>query len=125
MGNKKLPSMTAEDIGKCAYGLFKLEKEFIGKTIGIAGEHLTIKKMAETLTKVLGVDVVYNEVTPDVFRSFGFPGADDMGNMFQYKRDYEEEYCKARNIDFSRSLNPELMSFEKWVVNNKSLISLQ
>jgi hypothetical protein len=72
MGNKKLPSMTAEDIGKCAYGIFKLEKELIGKTVGIAGEHLTISKMAETLTKVLGVDVHYNEVTPDVLSQFWF-----------------------------------------------------
>jgi uncharacterized protein YbjT (DUF2867 family) len=125
MGNKKLPGMTAEDIGKCAYGIFKLEKELIGKTVGIAGEHLAIRKMAETLTKILGIDVGYNEVTPDVFRSFGFPGADDMGNMFQYKHDYEDEYCKARNLDFSRSLNPELMTFENWVIKNKNLIPLQ
>jgi uncharacterized protein YbjT (DUF2867 family) len=125
MGNKKLPSMTAEDIGKCAYGIFKKEKELIGKTIGIAGEHITMQKMAETLTKVLGVDVFYNEVTPDAFRSFGFPGADDLGNMFQYNRDFEEDFCKLRNLDFSRSLNPELMSFEKWAQLNKKLIPLQ
>jgi uncharacterized protein YbjT (DUF2867 family) len=125
MGNKKLPSMTAEDIGKCAYGIFKLEKELIGKTVGIAGEHITIREMAETLTKILGVQVIYNDVSPDVFRSFGFPGADDMGNMFQYKHDYEEEYCKARSLDFSRKLNPELMSFENWVIKNKNLIPLQ
>jgi uncharacterized protein YbjT (DUF2867 family) len=124
MGNKKLPSMTSEDIGKCAYGIFKREKEFIGKTVGIAGEHITMKKMAETLSKVLGIEVLYNEVTPDVFRSFGFPGADDLGNMFQYNRDFEQEFCKLRNLDFSRSLNPELMSFENWVIKNKNLIPL-
>jgi uncharacterized protein YbjT (DUF2867 family) len=125
MGNKKLPSMAAEDIGKCAYGIFKLEKEFIGKTVGIAGEHITISKMAETLSKVLGIEVLYNEITPDAFRSFGYPGAEDMGNMLQYKRDNEEEYCKLRNLDFSRSLNPELMTFENWVIKNKNLIPLQ
>jgi hypothetical protein len=69
--------------------------------------------------------VYYNEVTPDVFRGFGFPGADDLGNMFQYNRDFEEDFCKLRNLDFSRSLNPELMTFEKWVVKNKILIPLQ
>ena len=125
MGNKKLPSIAAEDIGKCAYGIFKREKEFIGKTVGIAGEHFTISKMAETLSKVLGIEVLYNEITPDAFRSFGYPGADDMGNMLQYKRDNEEEYCKLRNLDFSRSLNPELMTFENWVIKNKNLIPLQ
>ncbi|MDR3668623.1 MAG: NmrA/HSCARG family protein [Ignavibacteriaceae bacterium] len=125
MGDKKLPSLTSEDIGKCAYGLFKLENEFIGKTVGVAGEHLTMNKMADSLTKVLGVDIIYNEVTPDMFRSFGFPGADDLGNMFQYNRDFEEDFCNLRNLDFSRSLNPDLMSFEKWVINNKNRIPLQ
>jgi uncharacterized protein YbjT (DUF2867 family) len=125
MGNKKLPGMTAEDIGKCAYGIFKKEKEFIGKTVGIAGEHLSCPKMAETLTKVLGKEVHYNDVSPDVYRSFGFPGADDLGNMFQYNRDFEQDYCKARSLDFSRSLNPELMTFEKWLAKNKNLIPLQ
>jgi uncharacterized protein YbjT (DUF2867 family) len=125
MGNKKLPSMAAEDIGKCAYGIFKLGKEMIGKTVGIAGEHITISQMAATLTKILGKEIHYNSVTPETFRSFGFPGADDMGNMFQYKSDYEDEYCKNRNVDFSRSLNPELMTFEKWLTKNKDLIPME
>jgi uncharacterized protein YbjT (DUF2867 family) len=124
MGNKKLPSMAAEDIGKCAYGIYKLGDELIGKTVGIAGEHITIQKMADTLTKVLGIPVSYNSVTPDVFRSFGFPGADDMGNMFQFKSEYEDEYCKVRDLSFSRKLNPELMTFEQWATKYKSRIPL-
>ena len=125
MGNKKLPAMAAEDIGKCAYGIFKVGKDMIGKTVGIAGEHITISQMAATLTKILGKEILYNSVTPEVFRSFGFPGADDMGNMFQYKRDYEDEYCNNRNLDFSRSLNPDLLTFEKWLIKNKDLIPLE
>ena len=97
----------------------------IGKTVGIAGEHLTMRKMAETLTKILGKEIQYNDVTPDVYRSFGFPGADDLGNMFQFMRDFDEVFCKARNLDFSRSLNPELKTFEKWVIKNKNRIPLQ
>src|SRR6185437_13895515 len=30
MGDKKLPSMAAEDIGKCAYGIFKKGRELVG-----------------------------------------------------------------------------------------------
>ena len=56
----------------------------VGKTIGIAGDEPTCQQMAETLTKALGQEVVDNEVTPEVYRSFGFPGADDLGNMFQF-----------------------------------------
>ena len=42
MGNGKLAGIAAEDIGKCAYGIFKAGSQYIGKTVGIAGEFLTI-----------------------------------------------------------------------------------
>jgi len=125
MDNKKLPGIVAEDIGKCAYGIFKRGGEFIGKTVGIAGEHLTGTEMAAAMSKALGQEVRYNAVTPDQYRSFGFPGADDLGNMFQFKRDFNEYFCGARSPEFSRSLNPQLQNFDAWLAKNKSLIPLE
>jgi uncharacterized protein YbjT (DUF2867 family) len=115
MGDKKLPGIAVEDIGKCALGIFKAGDRFIGKKVGIAGSHLTGKEMAEHLSKVIGEQVIYNDVPPEVYRSFGFPGADDMGNMFQFKRDFEDYYTKSRDIELSRSLNPSLLSFSDWL----------
>jgi uncharacterized protein YbjT (DUF2867 family) len=125
MGDKKLPGMSSEDIGKCAYGIFKRGSEFIGKTVGVAGEHLTGAQMATALTKALGQEVRYNDVSADVYRSFGFPGAEDMGNMFQFKRDFEQVYTGARNLEVSRSLNPSLQTFEGWLAKNKTRIPLE
>jgi uncharacterized protein YbjT (DUF2867 family) len=125
MGDKKLPAMAAEDIGKCALGIFRGGAEFIGKTVGIAGEHLTGGQMAAAFTRALGQPVIYNAVSPEVYRSFGFPGAEDLGNMFQFKRDFNEYFCGARNLDFSRSLNPELLTFDAWLAKNKSRIPLE
>lgn len=125
MGDKKLPGMSSEDIGKCAYGIFKKGREFIGKTVGVAGEHLTGAQMATALTKALGQEVRYNDVPPDVYRSFGFPGAEDMGNMFQFKRDFEQVYTGARNLETSRSLNPSLQTFDRWLTQNKGRIPLE
>jgi uncharacterized protein YbjT (DUF2867 family) len=125
MGDKKLPGIAAEDIGKCAYGIFKKGREYIGKTVGIAGEHLTGTQMAAALTKALGQEVRYNAVTPEMYRSFGFPGAEDIGNMFQFKRDFEQAFCGARNIDVTRYLNPALQTFETWLSKNKSRIPLE
>ena len=122
MGDKKLPGIAAEDIGKCAYGIFKKGREFLGKTVGIAGEHLTGAQMAAAFTKVLGQEVRYNSISPEAYRALGFPGADDLGNMFQFKRDFEQYFCGARNLDFARSLNPALQSFETWLAQNKSRI---
>ncbi|MGH7232041.1 MAG: NmrA/HSCARG family protein [Nitrospiraceae bacterium] len=124
MGDKKLPGIAAEDIGKCALGIFKKGREFIGKTVGIAGEHLTGAQMAAAFSKALGQEVRYNNVPPEVYRNFGFPGADDIGNMFQFKRDFESVYCGARDLAFSRSLNPNLQTFETWLARSKSRIPL-
>jgi hypothetical protein len=125
MDDKKLPGIASEDIGKCAFGIFKRGGEFIGKTVGIAGEHLTGTQMAAALTKALGQEVTYNSVSPEAFRSFGFPGAEDLGNMFQFKRDFEEYFCGARDPNFARSLNPELQNFETWLAANASLIPIE
>jgi len=124
MGDKKLPGMTSEDIGKCAYGIFRRGDEFIGRTVGVAGEHLTGAQMAASLAKALGEEVRYNSVTPDAYRASGFPGADEMGNMFQFKRDFEKEYCGARDLGVARALNPELLTFDEWLARNKSRIPL-
>ena len=125
MGDKKLPGIAVEDIGKCALGIFKKGREFIGKTVGIAGEHLTGAQMAAALTKVLGQEVRYNDVSPEVYRSFGFPGAEELGNIFQFMRDFESYFCGARDPAVARSLNPSLQTFETWLAHNKSRIPLE
>lgn len=125
MGDKKLPGIAAEDIGKCAYGVFKKGREYIGKTVGIAGEHLTGEQMAESLARALAQEVRYNSVTPELYRSFGFPGAEDLGNMFQFNRDFEQAVCGARDVDVARALNPALQSFDMWLSQNKSRIPLE
>jgi len=125
MGDKKLPAIGVEDIGRSAYAIFKRGNEFIGKKVGIAGGHLTGKMMAESLTKALGEEVKYNAVPFDVYRKFDFPGADDIGNMFQFKHDFEEYYCGARDLEFSKSLNPALKSFDEWLKENANKIPLK
>jgi len=124
MGNKKLASMAAEDIGKTAYAIFEEGEEMIGKTVGIAGGHLTGDQMAKSLSKALGQQVTYNAVSPATYRAFGFPGADDLGNMFQFNSEFEQDCCDARNISETKSLNPELQTFDRWLGENKSRIPL-
>ena len=115
IGDSKMAGIAAEDIGKCAYGIFKKGSEMIGKRIGIAGEQLTGYEMADALSKALGEPVVYNKVPAAVYRSFGFPGADDLGNMFQFYDEFEKELNKTRDVGVSKQLNPDLLNFEQWL----------
>jgi uncharacterized protein YbjT (DUF2867 family) len=124
LGTKKLAGIAAEDIGKTAYAIFEKGAEMIGKTVGIAGGHLTGAQMAKSLTKALGQEVKYNAVPPATYRSFGFTGADDLGNMFQFNSEFEQDCCDARSISETKSLNPELQTFDRWLAQNKSRIPL-
>jgi len=125
LGDRKFPGIASEDIGACAYGVFKAGSPYIGRRVGIAGEHLTGAEMAAAFSKALGQPVRYNEVAPEVYRGFGFPGADDLGNMFQFNRDFAEMFCGARNLDVSRGLNPGLKTFSAWLSENKGRIPLE
>jgi uncharacterized protein YbjT (DUF2867 family) len=125
MGDKTLPGISSEDIGKCAYGIFKQGSELVGKKVYIAGEILSGAQMAASLSKALGTEVFYNAVDPDVYRGFGFQGADEMGNMFQFKRDFHEYYSGIRDLKYARKLNPELQTFDQWLVKNAAKIPIE
>lgn len=122
IGDAKLPGVASEDIGRTAYGI--LQQGLVDQTIGVAGDQLTGAEMAAAFSRTLGQPVSYQAIEPDVFRSFGFPGADDFGNMFQYKRDFNDDYCAVRDVARTRSLNPRLQSFPEWLAANRDQLSV-
>jgi uncharacterized protein YbjT (DUF2867 family) len=124
LGDAKLAGIATEDIGRCAYGVFKNGNEWIGKTVGVAGGQLTGAEMAATFTKHLGHEVVYNEVPPEVYRSFDFPGADEVANMFQFYHDFASDVNAVRSVEVSRKLNPKLKSFDEWLGLNADRIPI-
>ncbi|HEY2384466.1 MAG TPA: NmrA/HSCARG family protein [Terriglobia bacterium] len=124
MGEAKLSGIAAEDIGKCAYGIFKGGQQYVGKTVGITGENLTLNEISGKVASGLGIGPVkYNAVDANTYRGFGFPGADEMGNMFQVYRDFEKEVVAARSADVARQLNPQLQTFDQWLAKNKPAVS--
>jgi uncharacterized protein YbjT (DUF2867 family) len=124
MGDKRLAGIAAEDIGKCAFCIFKAGFDLLGKTVGVAGDHLTGSQIAAALAKELGQEVAYNPLTPEEYRKLGFPGAEEFGNMFQFMQEFESEFCAARNLDSARALNPSLQTFGGWLSKNKDRIPL-
>ena len=124
MGAKRLAGIAADDIGAVAYGIFKAGRPYIGKTVGITGENLTITEMSDKLSKALGIRVEYTPVDADAYRGFGFPGADELGNMFQADRDFEKEMLAVRSVETARSLHPGLKNFDQWLEKYKGRIQL-
>lgn len=122
MGNAKLPGIAAQDIGKCAYGLFKEGARYIGKTVGIAGGQNTGEEIANGYSKILGEPVRYYAMSIEDFRAQRFPGVEIMANTFQIYRDFQDRYCGVRNLAESKRLNPEILSFDEWITLNKEAI---
>jgi uncharacterized protein YbjT (DUF2867 family) len=123
MGEAKLPGIAVDDIGKAALGIFKAGGQYIGKTVGIAGESLSFQEMSKKLETGLGISpVTFSPVDADVFRGYGFPGADEYGNMFQTYRDFEKEVNALRSVETTRQLNPALQNFDQWLAKNKDKV---
>jgi uncharacterized protein YbjT (DUF2867 family) len=118
MGDARLAGIAAEDIGRCAYGVFRRGPELAGRRVGIAGEHLTGAQMAAALGRALGQPVRYQAIPAEAYRQLGFPGADDLGNMFQYYAEFEQEFCAARDPAAARALAPALQTFDAWLSRN-------
>lgn len=124
IGDAKMAGVAAEDIGKVAYGIFKKGAATIGQRIGVAGELLSGTEMAAAMTTAMGQPVRFNDVSPDVYRGFGFPGAEDLGNMFQFYRDFESVCNDMRDVGRARALAPDIQSFEQWLEKNGKRIPL-
>jgi len=114
MGDKKLPGIAVDDLGLCALGVFR-QTCSAGQTIGVAGEHLPCAQIAASLSKAIGRRVRYMDVDPADFRTWDFPGAAELSNMLQFKRDFQEVFCGNRSVERSRQLNPAMQTFDEWV----------
>jgi uncharacterized protein YbjT (DUF2867 family) len=117
-GDTPLAAVSVEDVGGIVARLFERREEFLGKTVGIAGDELTAAKYAEIMTRELGKLVVYNHIPREVFAKFGFPGAEDLADMFEFFRTYTPS--RRDEIARCRSLYPGLQSFDRWLAKNKA-----
>jgi uncharacterized protein YbjT (DUF2867 family) len=120
----KLPGIAAEDIGRCAYGIFRRGPAAAGQRFGVAGDVLSGPEYAAAFSRHLGAPVSFYDMPFDEYRALGFPGADDMGNMFEHHSILGEEFRRNRSPEVARSLNPALQSFDDWLSANASRIPI-
>jgi uncharacterized protein YbjT (DUF2867 family) len=119
MGDRKLPGIASEDIGRTAFGIFERGTELVGQTVSVSGENLTGEEYAAAFSKALGEDVAYRPMSLDSMRGMPFPGADDTANMFFFYAEHEEAFAGVRDPEEVRELNPRLQDFATWLTANR------
>jgi len=117
-GDTPLAGLAIEDLGGVVTAIFDRPTEFRDKVVGVVGDDLPPKTYAEIMTRVLCKKVVYTPIPRDVYASFGFPGAEELADMFEFNR----LYIPNRKADLieSRSLYPKIQTFESWLRSNKN-----
>ena len=122
MGTKPLPMMSIDDCGKAGAAVL-LDDSYIGKSVGIASSHMTGEEIAKTFAEVTGKKVEYVAMTRDQYAGLGFPGADDLANMFKFKHDFNRSFCNARDLKSCKKLvGGDLKSLKSWLEDNLEAI---
>jgi uncharacterized protein YbjT (DUF2867 family) len=120
LGDTPVAGVASEDIGRVALHVLRQPSETIGATVPVVGAYATGEQMAEALGTVLGEPVAYRPATHDQFRGFGFPGADELGNMFQYYADFPESYLGRRDLEAAHAFNPDPLSLTDFLTTHRA-----
>jgi uncharacterized protein YbjT (DUF2867 family) len=107
----RLQMIATHDIGVLAAMAFARPDEFIGKTIGLAGDSLTMPEAASAFSRALGRPVQFIELPIDQVMAM----SKEMGIMFQWFNDVGY----SADISVVRALHPDMLSFEAWIHREK------
>ncbi|ULQ53164.1 NmrA/HSCARG family protein [Flavihumibacter fluvii] len=116
-GDTRLAMVSVEDVGGMVAAIFDHPKEYTGRVVGAVGADETCETYAAILSNVLGKAVCYDYIPREQYAGFGFPGAEELANMFEVQR----LHIKGRQLDLieSYALNPAMQSFVGWVSKHK------
>ncbi len=121
-GDTPLAGVAVGDVGGVISSIFEQRDAFLGKIIPIAGDEMPPAIYAEIMSRETGRKVVYNYIPREVFAKFGFPGAAEVADMFEYYRIHIPS--RKPDIERARALYPKLQNFEQWAhANREALIA--
>lgn len=117
-GDTRLAGYSVEDTGGLLTTIFNHPENFLGKVVPGVGDDLTGNEYAAIMTRTLGKAIHYNHIPNEVYANLGFPGAEELGNMFEVQRLYVPQ--RQKDLELSRSIYPAIQTFEQWMANNKN-----
>ena len=120
IGDTAIAGVSSDDIGRAVLRVLQQPGATIGATVPAATEYLTGEQIAAELSAVIGETVAYRPPTHDQYRGLGFPGAEELGNMFQYYAEFPESYLGRRDLDRARALNPDWTSLADFLTAHRA-----
>ncbi|HEX2833164.1 MAG TPA: NmrA/HSCARG family protein [Thermoanaerobaculia bacterium] len=115
-GETPLAAISVEDVGKLIAPMFEQPEQYIGKTVKLAGDEIPPAQYAEALSRATGKNVQYAHVPRETFAALGFPGAEDLADMFEYYRLHIPS--RVDDLQTCRAIAPDVQSFATWTANH-------
>lgn len=116
-GDTPLAAMSVQDVGLIVAPIFEQPASYIGKVLKLAADELAPSVYASIMSRQTGAVIRYAYVPRETFAALGFPGAEDLADMFEYYRLHIPS--RARDIETCRAIAPALQSFETWARSNE------
>ncbi|KAM6156191.1 nmrA-like family domain-containing protein 1 [Rhynchocyon petersi] len=110
MGDVPMDGMSVADLGPVVLSLLKAPEKYVGQDIGLSTCRHTAEEYAALLAKHSGRAVQDAKMTPEEYEKLGFPGAQDLANMFRFYATKPD-----RNISLTLRLNPEARTLDQWL----------
>ncbi len=114
-GDRPLQMIAVEDIGGFVALAFRRGQQFIGQSLEIAGDELTMPQVADIFTRVTGKRVKFQQTPIEQLEQ----SSREMAVMFRW---FNEQGYRA-NIAGLREINPSLMTFQDWAMNVWRLVA--
>jgi len=105
--DKKFQMIALEDIGAFAAQVFSKPEYYIGKSLELAGDEMTVPEFEDTIKYVTGREVKYFTIPKFIIHVLPKIARE----MIQF---YAKDGWKA-NIGALRKLHPELLTFKAWL----------
>jgi len=115
-GSTPLAAVSVEDLGGVVKVIFNNPERFLHKTVGVVGDDLPCSNYAEILSEGLGKKIDYSHYPREIYASFGFPGAEEIANMFAFNEQYIPE--RKAELAESRILYPQIRTLKQWLSSN-------
>lgn len=118
-GDTKYASVSVEDLGGVIRTMFRFPEAYKKRTVGVVGADMHCADYASIMSKVLRKNIIYRKISREDYIAQGFPGAEELGNMYTYNK----SYIPNRQLDLIESygLYPAMQSFESWMIKNKKI----
>ncbi|MFI8939442.1 NmrA/HSCARG family protein [Streptomyces syringium] len=99
--------MAVDDVGAVTALAYSRPKEWIGRTVSLAGDALTPVQIAAAIGKALGIPLPYVQIPIDAIRS--------LSEDFAYANEWLNEQGYRADIPGTREIHPGAMDFSTWL----------